>query len=304
MGLLLLLLFVLGLPALAQLRLDVAVGGYARLLPGGQLVAGPRFAGGLEFTPARGPWRLTVQAYPSWNAPEAHFDPGLARMTVGYATEAIDVEAGLARHPLATAQLLEPYRLPGCGSANDPNGCWSAWVETLPRIGTSLKLALLKTDGGDAGLARASLRWRELELHLTAVYGPNPAAPAAAGLGASERLGRWIVYGEGWWLPRADDPARGALGASTYLGGGLLTLEAGYVDPWTVAGAYSRPIGEDGNLDLTAGASLAGGEWTPAASGAFTYLMNDADLRFGVEGTRLPGVGYAWGLSLDVRAYY
>jgi len=286
------LLLVLGLPALAQPRFDVAVGGYARLLPGGELVAGPRFAGGLEFTPARGPWRLTVQAYPSWDVPEARFDPGLARMAVGYAAGTFDVEVGLARHPLATAQLLEPYQIPGCGGANDPNGCWSAWVEALPRIGTSLKLALLRTDAGDAGLARANLRWRELELHLTAVYGPNPTAPAAAGLGASERLDRWIVYGEGWWLPRADDPARGTLGTSTYLGDGLLTLEAGYVDPWMVAGAYSRPIGEDWNLDLTAGASLAGGEWTPAASGALTYLMSDADLRLSAEGVRLPGVGY------------
>ena len=167
-------------------------------------------------------------------------DEGLTELYALYRLGEVDITAGLERLPLETARLNVPFSIatkeeqnPG----NDPKGffkgIWGARAAWYPGD-YRLRSAIYYKNERLNSVVSIRRNFGEFELEVHGVYSEN----FSFGLSGSGLIGDIVVYGESWLLvnaPQANNPTedettvRAALGATSYWGDALWTIEGAYI---------------------------------------------------------------------------
>jgi hypothetical protein len=262
---------------------------------------------------------------------EVTFGGGLTEAYALVRRGEVDVSAGVERLPLETARLSVPFSVETRGARGLPEGVLgvrAAWYPDLLSASWRVRGALLYTHRDT--LAQDTLMWDTLtwnaltplvsvrgsfegiDLEATALYTQALGVGSfITGLGGSALVGDTILYGEAWVLTNPTE-ARGALGASGYLGERLWTLEAAYaaLPPSTapapqLAGQLTLlhdEVGEVRALTGTARLLFAG---APEVQPALTYsaISGDEELVLSAGGSWNEG-GRALNVSVGVRRFF
>lgn len=275
----------------------------------------------LQFDVAKappGPLRLRATLDPALRlrgaeAASASFELGLSEAYALWPTSALDLSAGLERLPLETARLSVPYRLEPLSEGGQPLGLLgvraSVYLDAW-RLRPAVVYRAQDGQGGAVLSVRRDFGGFDLEAHASYL-----ARRAALGLGGSGLAGEIVLYGETWLITNPWE-ARGALGASGYLGDALWSAELAYAPPATAPAAgpvpqllaqFSLPQGEAGSWEALAGLALVESALEPgakrlAALGSLSYAESSGEARLrlslGVSHGEL-ATAYRLGLSLS-----
>lgn len=244
-----------------------------------------------------GPLRLRATLDPALRlsgagAADAVFELGLSEAYLLWPSSALDLSAGLERLPLETARLSVPYRLEPLSEGGQPLGLLGVRASVYLNA-WRLRPAVLYRAQDDQGGAALSVRrdFGGFELEAQASY---LARRAALGLGGSGLAGETVVYGEAWLLSGPWE-ARGALGASGYLGPALWSAELAYTPlplaPESVApqllGQLGLPLGQRGSLEANAGLALGSSALSPGERRLFVWAAAGYALELGDERLRV-----------------
>lgn len=253
-------------------------------------------------------------------ADEVTFAEGLTEAYALVRQGEVDVSAGVERLPLEVARLSVPFSVEPRNARGLPEGVpgvRAAWYPDLLSASWRVRGALLYLAPVEDPLSWTALTpllsvrggFEGFELEATALYTQALGAGSlATGLGGSGLLGDTVLYGEAWLLTNPLE-ARGALGASGYLGDRLWTLEAAYTarPPSTapaplLAGQLTLLQDEASSLTGTVRLLLED-DLQVQPTLAYSALSGDEELTLTAGGS-LSGQVRALTLSLSVKSFF
>ncbi|WMT57152.1 hypothetical protein [Truepera radiovictrix] len=246
------------------------------------------------------------------------FDAGLTEAYALVRRGEVDLSAGLERLPLEVARLSAPFSVEARNARGLPRGVLGVRAAWYPQaFGASWRVrgALLypATHGAAFSAPTPLLGVRGsfggFELEATALYpSAHGTSSLVVGLGGSGLFGATVLYGEAWLLTQPLE-ARGALGASGYLGARLWTLEAAYAAPPPSTAPAPQLAGQLTLLQreadaLTGTVRLLVAD-TPELQPALTYsaLSGDEELTLSAGGSWGERVR-ALNVSVGVRSFF